>query len=90
MVVNNKMYTAESYCKEFLGLDHKNSGKENDLRDILDNEGQEDLWDYPLDEIDVIFINEADVVLVDTSYVNDNMELVEEYRWFEVPVKEEQ
>jgi hypothetical protein len=44
------------------------------------------LWDYPLDEIDHIVENELNVVLVDTSYVDDDTcELVNEYRWFEIP-----
>lgn len=83
-VQSEKMYTTQSYCTEFLGFTPITKGTENELRDILDECG-EDLWDYPLSEIDHIVQNELRVVLVDTTYVNDNGELIPEYRWFEVP-----
>ena len=43
------------------------------------------LFDYPLDEIEEIIANEVPVVLVDTTYINENYEMIHEYRWFEVP-----
>lgn len=43
------------------------------------------LFDYPLDEIEEIVANEVPVVLVDTTYIDDDYQMVYEYRWFEVP-----
>ena len=83
---SEKIYTTQSFCMEFLDFCPTTKGTENELRDILDERG-EDLWDYPLSEIDHIVQNELRVVLVDTTYVNDNGELIPEYRWFEVPEK---
>lgn len=51
----------------------------NDVRNLLDNKGRQDLWDYPLDEIDEIVENKCFVALV---HFDDGNE--EEYRWFEV------
>ena len=44
----------------------------------------ENLWDYPLTEIDHIVKNNLNVVLVDVSDY-DGKNWVAEYRWFEVP-----
>lgn len=43
------------------------------------------LFDYPLDEIEEIVANEVPVVLVDTTYINDDCRMITEHRWFEVP-----
>ncbi|WP_288681599.1 hypothetical protein [uncultured Eubacterium sp.] len=85
-VQSEKIYTMQSYCTEFLGFTPTTKGTEDELRDILDERDYE-LWDYPLGEIDHIVKNELRVVLVDTTYVNDNGEPIPEYRWFEVPEK---
>ena len=64
-------------------------GKEGEVRDILDKAGYDNLWDYPLDEIDHIVENNLSVVLVDTTYIanNDDGDVIQvpEYRWFQVP-----
>jgi len=83
MVKSKQIYSIQSYCDEFLGFCPFVKGNEDELRHILDTTGYEDLWDYPLDEIDHI------VDLVDTSYVDDEtFKIVSEYRWFEVPTEE--
>ena len=54
---------------------------------MLERNGYGDeLWNYPLSEIDHIVANELNVVLVDCVVANpvtDELENV--YRWFEVP-----
>lgn len=86
MVKSKQIYSIQSFCDEFLGFCPIVNGDENELRKILDDEGYDNLWDYPLDEIDHIVENNLNVVLVDTSYVDDDtFEMVAEYRWFEVP-----
>lgn len=44
----------------------------------------EELWNYPLSEIDHIVENNLNVVLVDVSGHNNKGEWVNEVRWFEV------
>ena len=83
-VKSENIYTTQSFCMEFLDFCPTIKGTEDELRDILDERDYE-LWDYPLSEIDHIVKNELSVVLVDTTYVNNNGELIPEYRWFEVP-----
>jgi hypothetical protein len=87
MVKSKQIYTTQSFCDTFLGFCPMVNGDEDELRLILDQDERfNDLWDYPLDEIEHIVENNLNVVLVDTSYVDDDTyELVTEYRWFEVP-----
>ena len=56
----------------------------DELRELLDDNGLSNLWDYPLDEIDHIVENDLNVVLVvfDTGCVTKR-----EWRWFEFPPK---
>ena len=82
MVKSEKIYSVQEFCVEFLGNCPIIKGYKDEYRDLIDD----DLWDYPLSEIDHIVENELDVVLVDTSYVDDTTyELVNEYRWVEIP-----
>ena len=86
MVKSKKIYNIQNFCNEFLGFYPIIKVEENELRKILDVNNFEDLWDYPLDEIDHIVENDLNVVLVDTSYVDDNThEIISEYRWCEIP-----
>ena len=61
----------------------------NEIHSLLRKHGIETdtspLFDYPLDEIEEVVANEVEVVLVDTTYINSNCEMINEYRWFEVP-----
>jgi hypothetical protein len=55
------------------------------IQEVLVAEGHtDDLWDYPLTEIDHIVENNLNVVLVDCSHYEGDI-YVNEYRWFEVP-----
>lgn len=85
MVKSTTLYTTQSYCDEFLGFCPVVRGGENELRNIIDRYCEQSIWDFPLDEVDEIVHNNCDVVLVDTSYIDDECNLVHEYRWFEVP-----
>lgn len=87
MVKSNKIYTTQSFCEEFLGFCPIVNGDEDELRNILDRDARfDDLWNYSLDEIYHIVEHDLNVVLVDASYVDDEtFELVNEYRWFEIP-----
>lgn len=55
-----------------------------EMADIMRLEGHDDLWDYPLDEIDEVMEAETSVVLVKVPSVNDQGEEEIFYHWFEV------
>ena len=89
MVKSNKIYSPQSYLDAVTGKYHVISG-ENDIefiQEILEENGYTDeLWDYPLSEIDHIVANGLNVVLVDCMVVNSRTDEFEHvYRWFEVP-----
>lgn len=85
MVRSEQIYSIQSFCDEFLDFCPVVKGDKGELRDLLDDNGFEGLWDFPLSEIEHIVDNELEVVLVDCSYINDDCEQVSEYRWVEVP-----
>lgn len=89
LVKSETIYNTQSYCNEFLDFCPIISGEKDELRTKLDHNGYDDLWDYPLSEIDEIVKNKHEVVLVDCSYVGENengeYETIQEFRWFEIP-----
>lgn len=80
LVDSNKVFTPtefiDTYCPGCKGL--LESEKYDDFVKCLDEHGYEDLWDFPLAEIDEIFENDNMVVLVHfpDDYLYD-------YRWVE-------
>ena len=88
MVKSEKLYTPQTYLELVTGEyfivkgDNDIDTIENILKDFkLDN----DLWNYPLSEIDYIVENDLDVVLVECMVYNNNTKEYEHvYRWFEV------
>lgn len=94
MVLTNRVYTTQSFLEAITDKCYIiGSYIDNDIdfiHEILTVEGFEDdtdntLWDYPLNEIDEIVHNELNVVLVEVGYFDENDNLIKEYRWFEVP-----
>lgn len=86
-VASNNIYSIQSFCDEFLGFCPMIRGDRDELRMLMDNAGYEELWDYPLNEIDEVLEHGSKVVLVDTSYVdkvNGEYQTVREYRWVEI------
>jgi hypothetical protein len=89
MVKSEKIYSPQNYLEAVTGKYYCISG-ENDIefiQKILERNGYTDeLWDYPLSEIDHIVKNGLNVVLVDCMVVNSETDEFEHvYRWFEVP-----
>ena len=86
MVKSNEVYSPQAYVGEITGnyFISKFDGSVNGIRKHLEQYGFDNLWDYPLTEIDHIVENNLDVVLVDCSHYEGN-KYVNEYRWFEVP-----
>lgn len=86
MVVSNSIYAPQNYVGAITGnyFISKYDGSIECIHKHLEKYGFDDLWDYPLTEIDHIVENNLNVVLVDCSHYEDDM-YVNEYRWFEVP-----
>ena len=86
-VLHNDILSEEEYL--FLVTDKhyslKNEDRLNEMRDILELESLDDLWDYRLDEIDEVKEMEHQVVLVKTTTFDDNSNFVTEYRWCQAP-----
>lgn len=82
LVRSEKIYTTQSYCREYLGITPMTFSRRDELRNILDNMGYNNVWDRPLSEIDEVIESGEPVVLVDCSYIEDG-EVINEYRWFE-------
>lgn len=90
-VKSKQLYSPQVFVEKLTGVcygfDKDSTAAE--IHDLLRYNGVEDdehpLFDYPLDEIDEILTNKVPVVLVDTTYIDDECNLVYEYRWFEVP-----
>ena len=89
MIKSERIFSPQSYLEAVTGKCYITTGEDDIafIHDVLAENGyDDDLWDYPLVEIDHVVENELDVVLVDCMAVNpktDNFEHV--YRWFEVP-----
>lgn len=89
MVKSEKIYSPQNYLMAVTGKCYIVGG-ENDVKfiqEILEENGySEDLWDYPMSEIEHIADNNLNVVLVDCMVVNPETDQFEhQYRWFEVP-----
>jgi hypothetical protein len=85
MVKNNTLYSLSQFCKKFLGINLCVVEDCVTIRQILDQKGFGNLWDYPLSEIDHLVENDLDVVLVDASYVDESGRLIKDVRWVEMP-----
>lgn len=87
MVKSEKIYSPQSYLEAVTGKCYIIRGV-NDIEtiEIILEDYDLELWNYPLSEIDHIVENRLDVVLVDCMVVNEETDEFEhEYRWFEVP-----
>lgn len=87
---SDKMYNFQSYLELVTGKVYTRGGRLNDydiIEQALKEEGlQDELWNYPLTEINHIIESEYDVVLVEINVWNkdtDNLET--DYRFYQVP-----
>lgn len=89
MVKSEKIYSPQNYLEAVTGKCYIINGEDDIelIQEILVENGYTDeLWDYPLSEINHIVENELNVVLVDCMVVNPETDQFEHiYRWFEVP-----
>lgn len=86
MVKSNAIYSPQEYVGGITGncFISKCDGTVKCIRQHLERYGFDDLWDYPLTEINHIVENDLNVVLVDCSHYEGDS-YINEYRWFEVP-----
>ena len=86
LIRSEQIFSPQSYCEIIFGECFIFNGNKDELRIFLDKNGHSNLWDYPLNEIDNVIENEIPVVLVDTTYTDDETgKMIHEYRWFQVP-----
>jgi hypothetical protein len=88
-VLSNEIYSPQSYIEMLTGhyyIFNMTNSVYEEIKNLQYWNGFEDLWNYPLNEIEHIIENKINVVLVDVSDVdNESGDWVSEYRWFEVP-----
>lgn len=87
MVKSEKIYSPQNYLEAVTGECYI-IRRVNDIEtiEVILEDYDLELWNYPLSEIDHIVENRLDVVLVDCMVVNEETDEFEhEYRWFEVP-----
>ena len=90
MVVTNKLYSPQEFVEVLTGKYYIIDGDNDidEIHELLCQNGVESeenpLWDYPLNEIDHIALNDINVVLVDVMIINDDDEFEHELRWFEI------
>lgn len=85
MIKDNKIFSIQEYCDKFLTFCPIIKGDYKELEELLYDNGYGDVHIIPFNEIEQIIKNNLDVVLVDTSYINNKCELVNEYSWVEIP-----
>ena len=91
MVATNKLYSPSKFVEVLTGK-YYIFNSTNDIADIhiylyenrIESEEQQ-LWDYPLNDIEHIVENNIPVVLVKVMVENEDGELKSELRWFEIP-----
>lgn len=87
---SDKMYNFQSFLELVTGKVYTRDGRLNDydiIEQALKEEGlQDELWDYPLTEINHIIESEYDVVLVEVHVWNKDNDILEtDYRFYQVP-----
>jgi hypothetical protein len=93
MVATNKIYSASEFVDVLTGKYYIFNGT-NDIDDIhlflYENRietAENQLWDYPLNEIEHIVENNIPVVLVKVLVEDEDGKLNSELRWFEIPAE---
>ena len=88
-VLSKEIYSAQNFVEILTGnyyVFKNDTTRLVEVETLLSLNGFEDLWNYPLIEINHIVENNIDVVLADVSdYDIESGNWVAEYRWFEIP-----
>lgn len=85
MILSDKVYTPQDYLKAVLNKNFElNSNNEVEEIEVITESADENLWSYPLTEIEHILEENMNVVLVKCKVLNKETGVVEDvYRWFE-------
>lgn len=86
-VLSKEVYSPQHYVEAVTGnyyIFRNDATILDDIQNLLRMNGFENLWNYPLTEIEHIVENKINVVLVDVSDFENDV-WTTEYRWFEVP-----
>ena len=78
----------QNYCGEYFKVCPIFTGEKDELRSLLDKNGHSELRDFALDEVELVVASSTPVVLVDTTYIDDDCNIVPELRWFQIPCSE--
>ncbi len=87
-VVSKKIWTPQTFVETITGHCYIIDGDDDVglIARLLEEHGYDNLWDYPMDEIDHIVENEHQVVLVDCMvWCEGKGQYEHEYRWWEIP-----
>ena len=88
MVVSEKLWTPQAFVDAITGHCYIFDGEDDvgAIAFLLEENDYDDLWDYPLSEIDHIVEQGNNVVLIDCLvWSEDRGQYEHEYRWWEVP-----
>ena len=91
-VKSTELYSPQNFIEELTGNVYvfRSDDDIEEIHKLLRETGVETdyapLWDYPLDEIDIVVENNVPVVLVEAQRWDEETEqYIRELRWFEVP-----
>lgn len=88
MYVHDKIISAETYIEFITGkhYDLERPDQFEEMAEIMRETGNDDLWDFPIEDIEEILENDTPVVLVDVygTTIDDNT-MHHVHRWFELP-----
>lgn len=88
MYIHNKIVSAETYIEYVTGCHHdlKRPDQIEEMAEIMEQTGNDELWDYALDEIEHVLENDTPVVLVDIyGTTMDDSTMHHLQRWYELP-----
>lgn len=89
LVLSKDVYSPQNYIEAVTGnyyVFRNDTTVCEEIQTLLRLNGLENLWNYPLVEVEHIVENKINVVLVDVSdYDVKSGNWIKEYRWFEVP-----
>lgn len=88
MIKSDQIFSVQKYLELITGNCYSVGGTDDIafIDNIINKYTPYSLWNYPLTEIDHIYGNDIDVVLVDCLVLDESQcEFKHEYRWFEVP-----
>ena len=87
LVKSETIYSPQAFVEAVTGYCYcfKQEDTIKEIEQMLERHCSQPLWNYPITEIEHIVENGLSVVLVDVTGMYGGSEMVQMYRWFEVP-----